>query len=94
MGVCTFLGARPWGQRGAEQQQQPKPQEPAPLHGAGPGPGTVARTAEPGGEDWGGARQAEWGWGAGLAPGGAESWPHLDHLLKGTVGQEGNLLDR
>lgn len=35
-GVGTFLGARPRGQRGAEQQQQQcKPQGPAPLHGAG-----------------------------------------------------------
>lgn len=33
--VCTFLGARPRGQRGAEQQQQREPQGPAPLHGAG-----------------------------------------------------------
>lgn len=34
-GVGTFLGARPRGQRGAEQQQQCDPQGPAPLHGAG-----------------------------------------------------------
>lgn len=35
-GVSTFLGARPRGQRGAEQQQQHcESQGPAPLHGAG-----------------------------------------------------------
>lgn len=52
VGVCTFFGARPRGQRGAEQQQQPEPQGPAPLHGAGPGPGTAALTAGPGLGDW------------------------------------------
>jgi hypothetical protein len=91
-GVGTFLGARPRGQRGAEQQQQPEPQGPAPLHGAGrdlgPRPrqlGQVAGVGKPGRPGGGG--------GVGPDPG-AESWPHLVHLLKETVGQEGNLLDR
>lgn len=39
------------------------------------------------------AGRARRGWEAGPAPG-AESRPHLDHLLKETVVQEGNLLDR
>lgn len=90
-GFCTFFGARPRGQRGEEQQQQREPQGPAPLHGAGRdrdlGPdGWPGREAlgKPGGPSGGG----------GGASTGAGPRPHLVHLLKGTVGQEGNLLDR
>lgn len=68
-GVCTFFGARPRGERGAEQQQQPEPQGPAPLHGAGPGPGTAALTAGPGLGDWA-SRDGPAGAGGGARAGG------------------------
>lgn len=94
-GVGTFLGARPRGQRGAEQQQQQQqrePQGPAPLHGAGrdlgPGPRRLGQVAR----DW--ASQAGQAGAGGGTSSGAGPRPHLVHLLKGTGGQEGNLLDR
>lgn len=62
-GVGTFLGARPRGQRGAQQQQQQQrePRGPAPLHGAGRDLGPRPPTAGPGREGTGRARPARRG---------------------------------
>lgn len=57
-----------------------------------PGPGTSAPTAGPGREALGKPGGPSGG-GGGASPG-AGPRPHLVHLLKGTVEQEGNLLDR
>ena len=90
-GVCTFLGARPRGQRGAEQQQQqqqPEPQGPAPLHGAGPGPGTADRMAGPGRENWASrAGRAGAGRGRGQRPGRSPGLTWIT-FLKGQEGRK------
>ena len=74
-------------QRSSSSSLSPRGQRRSMARGRdlGPRPGRLGLGARTGR-----AGPAEQGRGAGPEPG-AESRPHLDHLLKGTVGQEGNL---
>lgn len=92
-GSVPSLARAPWGTGAQSSSSSPSPRSQRRSMARGrdlgqwPGLlGQVARTR--------GSQAGRLGAGGGADSRGAESRPHLDHLLKGTVGQQGNLLDR
>lgn len=83
-GSVPSLARAPGGSRVQSSNSSPSPRgqrrSMAPGRDLGPRPGQLGQVSRTGL-----AGRAGRGWGAGPAPG-AESRPHLDHLLKGTVG--------